>query len=79
MMPQCWQIYSDSYNIILFCTYMCYIPPTTYDGSDISCMYYFNLIWERQDQLPQLPQHTNPIDVYIVLVLVEDTLYLAMM
>ena len=36
------QIYSYSYNIILFCTCMCYIPHSTCDGSDISCMDYFN-------------------------------------
>ena len=53
MMPQCWQIYSDSYNIILFYTCMCYIPHSTCDGSDISCMYSCTtsiLISERQDQ-----------------------------
>ena len=37
MMPQCWQIYSDSYNIILFCTCMCYIIRSTCDGNDINC------------------------------------------
>ena len=39
---QCRQVYSDIYNIILFYTYMCYIPHSICDGKDICCMYYFN-------------------------------------
>ena len=42
LMTQCSQVYSDTYNIILFCIYMCYIPHSICDGSDICCMYYFN-------------------------------------